>query len=142
MISVERILEFTNLEPEELEKRNLKRGKDRDEVPAAWPENGQIEFNGLNFSYKQNSRPVLNSIDLKINGAEKVGIVGMTGSGKTSLFMALLRMAPLSGRKQIMIDNVDISTISLKTLRSRITNIPVRDLPIQKVANIFKLVFG
>ena len=124
MISVERILEYTNLEPEEQDKSRRKMEKDHDDVPSSWPDNGKIEFNRLTFSYKPNSRPVLNSIHLQIKAAEKVGIVGMTGSGKTSLFMAILRMAPLSG--QILIDDVDISTISLRTLRSRITNIPVR----------------
>lgn len=127
MISVERILEFTNLESEE-QIRNPRKHENKDEIPLAWPVHGKIEFNKLNFSYKENSRPVLKALDIKIKGGEKIGIIGMTGSGKTSIFMAMLRMAPLSGRNQICIDDVDISNIRLKTLRSRITNIPVRSI--------------
>ncbi|KAE9259278.1 hypothetical protein PR003_g34855, partial [Phytophthora rubi] len=75
------------------------------------------------FSYKQGGKPVLKGLSFDIRNNEKIGIVGRTGAGKSSLTMALFRINELvSGR--ILIDGVDIATMPLRTLRSNLSIIP------------------
>ena len=122
MISVERILEYVR-DKESDETRTLV-----SRMPSSnWPTKGQISLRELCFRYKKNSPPVINNLSLDIDDHEKIGIIGRTGSGKSSIFMALLRMAPIDAGS-VFIDEVDISEISLKELRSKITNIPVRKI--------------
>ncbi|KAJ2464793.1 Canalicular multispecific organic anion transporter 1 [Coemansia sp. RSA 2337] len=95
-----------------------------DTQPSAdWPAQGAIEFKDYSMSYRSELGTVLNQLSFTINSKEKVGIVGRTGAGKSSLTYALLRLVePATG--SIFIDGIDISTIGLHTLRSNISVVP------------------
>ncbi|RWS13438.1 multidrug resistance-associated protein 7-like protein, partial [Dinothrombium tinctorium] len=114
MVSVERIqhyVESSNKEPE------------GGSAPENWPNNGEVVFNNVSMRYKANSPLVLSNVNFKINSKEFVGIVGRTGSGKSSLFQCLFRLVtPETGN--IIIDGVDISNLDLKILRSNLCIIP------------------
>jgi ATP-binding cassette subfamily C (CFTR/MRP) protein 4 len=115
MTAVERILEYSHLESEaalEAEKR----------PPPDWPHLGQITFNGVTFTYAGAPKPVLSDLNFMIKGGEKVGIVGRTGAGKSSLLASLFRMVEPEG--SIIIDGIDTKTVGLHDLRSKISIIP------------------
>jgi ATP-binding cassette subfamily C (CFTR/MRP) protein 1 len=90
---------------------------------SEWPPRGAIEFANVVFSYKEGGAPVLKGLSFHIHNNEKVGIVGRTGAGKSSLTMALFRINELVAG-HISIDGVDISTMPLRTLRSHLSIIP------------------
>ncbi|EEA22217.1 hypothetical protein TMatcc_008346 [Talaromyces marneffei ATCC 18224] len=90
-------------------------------VPPAWPSQGAIEFNGVSAGYRP-EEPILKKIDLSIRSGEKIGICGRTGSGKSSLVLAIFRMVELSGGS-ITIDGIDLSTIPRQEIRARITGV-------------------
>ncbi|EMS47338.1 ABC transporter C family member 10 [Triticum urartu] len=91
--------------------------------PDAWPSVGKIELEGLEIKYNQDASPVLHGITCTFQGGDKIGIVGRTGSGKTSLINAIFRLVEPSGGK-IIIDDYDITEMGLHDLRSRIGLIP------------------
>ncbi|XP_054718510.1 ATP-binding cassette sub-family C member 8-like [Uloborus diversus] len=92
-------------------------------VEEDWPTGGAISFKNVTMKYDSNADPVLKNVSLTIKPGEKVGICGRTGSGKSSLIMALYRMVnTISGK--IEIDGVDIQDVPLETLRSRLSIIP------------------
>ncbi|KAI4197560.1 MAG: hypothetical protein LQ348_002135 [Seirophora lacunosa] len=90
--------------------------------PKDWPASGAIEFRNVHASY-DDARNVLKNLTLSIRAGEKVGVCGRTGSGKSSLIMALFRMIELKAGS-ITIDGVDIATIPRKEVRSRIIGLP------------------
>ena len=91
--------------------------------PAAWPQSGTIVFERLTFRYPNQPRDALHCLDARIEARTRVGIVGRTGSGKTTLTQALLRLVePTGGR--IIIDGIDVLQIGLHDLRSRIALVP------------------
>jgi len=96
--------------------------KDRD-VPPSWPEAGAITFDKVEMRYRPELPLVLQGLDFSVKGGERIGIVGRTGAGKSSIMSALFRLTELSGG-QIKIDDVDISTVGLHDLRSRLAIIP------------------
>jgi ATP-binding cassette subfamily C (CFTR/MRP) protein 1 len=117
LINVERIHQFTEL-PQELPDIMPK-----NRPPKEWPTSGEIKFENVSMRYKTDSNLVLKDISLTIKPGQTVGIVGRSGSGKTSLMLALFRMVELfSGR--ILIDSIDIAKIGLLDLRSKISIIP------------------
>uniref|UniRef100_A0ACD5Y4A7 Uncharacterized protein n=1 Tax=Avena sativa TaxID=4498 RepID=A0ACD5Y4A7_AVESA len=117
MISVERIKQFTSI-PSETEWRI------KDCLPDAnWPTKGDINIIDLKVRYRPNTPLVLKGITISILGGEKVGVVGRTGSGKSTLIQAFFRMVEPSEGK-IVIDGVDICTLGLHDLRSRFGIIP------------------
>jgi ABC-type multidrug transport system fused ATPase/permease subunit len=120
MTSVERILEYCELEQEPPAQLPPKY-----RPPTDWPSHGQIIFNDVCMSYsKDPDAPLaLSHITLTIRPAEKVGIVGRTGAGKSSFIQTLFRMGTLV-EGEIKIDNIDISTIGLDDVRRRISIIP------------------
>ncbi|ETP29613.1 hypothetical protein F442_21248 [Phytophthora nicotianae P10297] len=91
--------------------------------PKTWPSAGSIEFNHVNFRYKDQGQLVLRDLSFSVHSSEKLGIVGRTGAGKSSLTMALFRINELAAGS-IYIDGVDVSTIGLTTLREKLSIIP------------------
>ncbi|KAJ3224501.1 hypothetical protein HK099_008369 [Clydaea vesicula] len=91
--------------------------------PKSWPQSGKIEFKNVVLKYNRFGVAVLKSVSFKINSGEKIGIVGRSGSGKTTILVSLMRMTELA-EGQIYVDGIDISSIGLKDLRSRIAVIP------------------
>lgn len=91
-------------------------------LPTDWPAQGGINFYNVDASY-DGKRDVLKNLTLSIDAGEKVGICGRTGSGKSSLIMAIFRMIELRAGT-ITIDGIDISTIPRKEIRSRIIGLP------------------
>ncbi|KAL8555682.1 hypothetical protein ACS0TY_003484 [Phlomoides rotata] len=117
MISVERILQYSNLASEApLVIENS--------TPSTnWPEIGTISFTNLQIRYAEHLPSVLKNITCTFPGRKKVGVVGRTGSGKSTLIQAIFRIVePREGT--IIIDDVDISKIGLHDLRSRLSIIP------------------
>ena len=89
----------------------------------AWPENGQIEIKNYYAKYRPNLPFVIKDLSIRIRPSEKVGVVGRTGSGKSTTLLCLLRIIE-SKKGQILIDDVDISQLGLDDLRRKITIIP------------------
>eukprot|EP00249_Psilotum_nudum_P023830 c28999_g1_i2 orf=516-5060(-) len=117
MVSVERIRQYTVLPSEApLEIKNC--------LPSpSWPEVGKIVTKTLKLRYRPNTPLVLKGVSFTIEGGQKVGVVGRTGSGKSTLVQAIFRLIePASG--QILVDDVDIATLGLHDLRSRFGVIP------------------
>ncbi|KAJ9121762.1 hypothetical protein QFC22_002384 [Naganishia vaughanmartiniae] len=94
---------------------------------ASWPEAGEIIFKNVVMSYRKDLPPVLNGINLHVEPGSKVGIIGRTGAGKSSLTQVLFRLVELQSGS-IEIDGVDISTLGLSLLRSRLSLIPQEPL--------------
>jgi ATP-binding cassette, subfamily C (CFTR/MRP), member 1 len=118
MISVERIEQYGKLKTEAPHKLPTDENLDKD-----WPQTGKIEFKGAKLRYRPGLPLVLKGLDLSIPEFSKVGIVGRTGAGKSTLMTALLRIVELDEGK-LFIDGVDTSTLGLARLRSRIAVIP------------------
>lgn len=117
MTSVERVLEYTKL-PQEPALRSAPGKK----PPADWPAEGAIIFDNLSLKYAPDGNYVLHKLNLNIQPQEKIGIVGRTGAGKSSIIQALFRLAYLEGT--ITIDGIDINTIGLHDLREKLSIIP------------------
>ncbi|XP_039621914.1 multidrug resistance-associated protein 5-like isoform X3 [Polypterus senegalus] len=99
-------------------------GQIPDSVPASnWPNEGAIQFQDVGVQYRQNLPLVLNKVTLNILPEEKIGIVGRTGSGKSSLGTALFRLVELSNGS-ITIDGINIAQVSLEELRRKLSVIP------------------
>ncbi|XP_033614349.1 multidrug resistance-associated protein 1 isoform X3 [Fukomys damarensis] len=91
--------------------------------PSNWPQVGRVEFRDYSLRYREDLDLVLKHINFIIEGGEKVGIVGRTGAGKSSLTLGLFRVNESAGG-EIIIDGVDIAKIGLHNLRFKITIIP------------------
>ncbi|XP_038072564.1 ATP-binding cassette sub-family C member 9-like isoform X2 [Patiria miniata] len=93
------------------------------EPASDWPSSGGIEFNQLSARYDITLQPVLNKIDLRIEPGKKIGICGRTGSGKSSLTLALLQLID-THEGSLIIDGLDVSHVSLSALRQQMSIIP------------------
>lgn len=123
IVSTERLSHYANNLPIEGECSQEGKSLTTAEVPSSWPEHGSIKFENATLAYREDIPPVLNNINIEINAGERVGIVGRTGAGKSSILMALFRITELS-EGSIIIDGIDIRNISLKQARSPISIIP------------------
>ena len=115
MVSYDRWLKITDV-PQEDETPYDKNLKD-------WPHNPSIEFKKFSLRYRPDSELVLKGVSFKIETNQKIGVVGRTGAGKSTLCLALCRIVEATSG-QIFIDGVDISKISLQNLREKIAIIP------------------
>ena len=114
MNAAERIVEYTQLDIEDQGGMS---------PPAGWPTEGNLEVNGVVAGYASDLPPVLKGLSFKITNNQRVGVVGRTGAGKSSLTLALFRF--LEAREgSIYIDGLDISKINLQDLRGRLAIIP------------------
>ncbi|XP_067836532.1 ATP-binding cassette sub-family C member 9-like isoform X2 [Heptranchias perlo] len=119
MNAVERVNHYTTLPSEQINEVQIGTGSN----PTNWPHSGEIEFNEVSVRYDKNLDPVLHKLTLKIKPGTRVGICGRTGSGKSSLTLALLRIID-NFEGCIKIDGVDISSVTLDHLRKAISIIP------------------
>eukprot|EP00644_Phytophthora_capsici_P002763 jgi/Phyca11/10801/fgenesh1_pm.PHYCAscaffold_55_\ len=118
MVSIERIQTYTEM-PTEAALESTAAQK-----PALdWPTSGAISFNRVDLRYRPGLPRVLRGLTFSVNAKEKIGIVGRTGAGKSSLIVGLMRLVELDAGS-ITIDGVDISKIGLHDLRSNIAIIP------------------
>ena len=118
MVGAERIIYYAN----ELEQEPAHEIPDTKPAPS-WPAEGKIEFQNVRMKYRPELPDVLKGLTLSVGASEKIGVVGRTGAGKSSIMIALFRMVELSGGR-IVIDGVDTSKIGLHDLRSRMSIIP------------------
>ncbi|KAL2162634.1 hypothetical protein VTH06DRAFT_6470 [Thermothelomyces fergusii] len=116
MNSVERLRYYGNELEQEAPLKTI-------EVRKSWPEKGEIVFDNVEMRYRPGLPLVLQGLSMHVRGGERIGIVGRTGAGKSSIMSTLFRLVELSGG-HITIDGVDISTIGLHDLRSRLAIIP------------------
>jgi ABC-type multidrug transport system fused ATPase/permease subunit len=116
MNAVERILYYGTQLEEEAPLKTI-------EVRKSWPEKGEIVFDNVEMRYRAGLPLVLQGLNMHVRGGERIGIVGRTGAGKSSIMSTLFRLVELSGG-HITIDGLDISTIGLQDLRSKLAIIP------------------
>ncbi|KAI6092615.1 ABC transporter type 1, transmembrane domain-containing protein [Hypoxylon rubiginosum] len=117
IVSVERVLEYARLPSEAPEIIAGHR------PPVAWPANGAVQFHNYSTRYRPGLDLVLKNINLDIKSHEKIGVVGRTGAGKSSLTLSLFRLIePVSG--DISIDDLDTTKMGLLDLRRRLAIIP------------------
>ncbi|KAG8872970.1 hypothetical protein FRB97_007147 [Tulasnella sp. 331] len=112
--SLERIKDYAEIEQDP---KHTEAGK----PPAYWPSSGSLRVEGLNARYSADDSEVLHDLYFEIQSGERVGVVGRTGAGKSSLSLALLRMIPTTGK--VYYDGVDTETLNLDAFRSNITNL-------------------
>ncbi|XP_076057951.1 multidrug resistance-associated protein 1-like [Oratosquilla oratoria] len=117
IVSVERIMDYIQKEKES------PRTIAETAPPPSWPAHGGVSLCGYQLRYRPGLELVLKGLTLEIHPQEKVGIVGRTGAGKSSLTMALFRIIEAAGGT-ISIDGVDVAKLGLHQLRSRLTIIP------------------
>lgn len=118
MNSVERIIHYaTQIEQEAPYEISDK------QPPKEWPDRGGIEIRDMVMRYRPELPPVIKGISMDVRGGEKIGIVGRTGAGKSTIMTALFRIVELSSGT-ISIDGRDISEMGLKDLRKRLAIIP------------------
>ncbi|KAI1339003.1 P-loop containing nucleoside triphosphate hydrolase protein [Xylariaceae sp. FL0016] len=116
MNAVERLLHYGTQLEEEAPEHTV-------DVRPSWPEKGEINFDQVEMRYRENLPLVLQGLSMRVRGGERIGIVGRTGAGKSSIMSTLFRLVELSGG-HITIDGLDISTLGLHDLRSRMAIIP------------------
>ena len=112
MTSVERVMAITKLESEPGYQTDTQR-------PVHWPTNGEIHFTKVSLRYYPEGPVVLEDLNLNIDGQSKIGIVGRTGAGKSSIKAAILRMPEVEG--QIIIDGVEVNSLNVQESRKCIS---------------------
>uniref|UniRef100_A0A8U7PAI6 Multidrug resistance-associated protein 1 n=1 Tax=Corvus moneduloides TaxID=1196302 RepID=A0A8U7PAI6_CORMO len=117
IVAVERVKEYAEMEKE------AEWSIEQTAPASSWPEEGKVEFRGYGLRYREDLDLVLKNINVTINGGEKIGIVGRTGAGKSSLTLGLFRINE-AAEGEIIIDGINIAKIGLHDLRFKITIIP------------------
>ncbi|KAI0752923.1 P-loop containing nucleoside triphosphate hydrolase protein [Daedaleopsis nitida] len=121
-VAIERNLEYTRLPPEEDD--NATNGKSVSD--ASWPSSGAIEFENMIARYEGQTEPALKGITWSVAGGSNVGLCGRTGSGKSTMLLAILRALDVQGN--IIIDKQDTAAVPRRTLRRNITVVPQEPL--------------
>ncbi|XP_040061756.2 multidrug resistance-associated protein 1-like [Ixodes scapularis] len=116
LISAERLDEYSRLTPEAPWVSHVR-------PDPQWPASGAVSFKSYSTRYRQGLDLTLRDVDLYVRPGEKIGIVGRTGAGKSTLALSLFRIIEAAAGK-IVVDDVDIAALGLQDLRSRITIIP------------------
>ena len=119
--SFQRITKYTLLESEDLLVK--KSGGLLTTAEGTWPQKGKIEFTNVTMRYRETLEPSIRNLHMLIQPKMKVGIVGRTGAGKSSILQTLFRLCELE-EGQIKIDDIDITTVGLHALRRNIAFIP------------------
>mmetsp|Transcript_5398 Transcript_5398/g.7759 ORF Transcript_5398/g.7759 Transcript_5398/m.7759 type:complete len:344 (-) Transcript_5398:175-1206(-) len=117
MVSVERVIDFGGLPAE------AALITQEDNKFSSWPNSGSIEIDNLTVRYRETLPPSLSGISVKIESGQRVGVVGRTGSGKSTLVQALFRILEAEEGK-IVVDGVDISALGLHKVRMEMSVIP------------------
>ncbi|OWK61874.1 Multidrug resistance-associated protein 1 [Lonchura striata] len=117
IVAVERVKEYAEMEKE------AEWSIEQTAPGSSWPEEGKVEFRGYSLRYREDLDLVLKNINVTISGGEKIGIVGRTGAGKSSLTLGLFRINE-AAEGEIIIDGINIAKIGLHDLRFKITIIP------------------
>lgn len=117
MTSVERVMEYVNIPSEPAYET-----EESVNLPKHWPSGGQLDFRDLRLRYSNHGPYILKGLTFTIRGEEKIGIVGHTAAGKSSIVHALFRLAHIDGH--ISIDGFETSQLGLHDLRRRISIIP------------------
>uniref|UniRef100_A0A8C0FAY3 Multidrug resistance-associated protein 1 n=1 Tax=Bubo bubo TaxID=30461 RepID=A0A8C0FAY3_BUBBB len=117
IVAVERVKEYAEMEKE------AEWSIEQTAPASTWPKEGKVEFRGYGLRYREDLDLVLKNINVTINGGEKIGIVGRTGAGKSSLTLGLFRINE-AAEGEIIIDGINIAKIGLHDLRFKITIIP------------------
>jgi ABC-type multidrug transport system fused ATPase/permease subunit len=120
MVSVERVLAFGNVESE----APLIMEGDDALIASGWPQQGNIQLKDVSVRYRSTLPLALHDVNMQIDAGTRVGIVGRSGSGKSTFMQTLFRLLETDGNGKIYIDNVDISKIGLHTLRRKISVLP------------------
>uniref|UniRef100_A0A8C4NUZ9 ABC-type glutathione-S-conjugate transporter n=1 Tax=Dicentrarchus labrax TaxID=13489 RepID=A0A8C4NUZ9_DICLA len=130
IVSVERVNEYADTAKE------ASWSVEGSSLPLAWPQRGTLEFQDYGLQYRKGLELALKGITLNIHERERVGIVGRTGAGKSSLALGIFRILE-AAKGKIFIDGVNIADIGLHDLRSRITIIPqVRHLVMNNICSL------
>ena len=119
MTSVQRMQAYSKLDQEE----SPTLPSDQ-KLPVQWPLQGAICFDCATLRYREDLAPVLKEVEFKVEPGMKVGVVGRTGAGKSSLLQALFRLVECDRESSIFIDEISISKLGLSTLRGAISIIP------------------
>lgn len=124
VVAVERCIEYWDLPVEEEEEEEDKKpSKQLFKPPVSWPQSGSVKFDNYSTRYAKNFDLVLKNITLDIKSGEKIGVVGRTGAGKSSLTLALFRLIePVDG--QILVDDLSTTNMYLYDLRHNLGIIP------------------
>ncbi|KAF4523999.1 hypothetical protein B566_EDAN013841 [Ephemera danica] len=130
MIAVERAQQYIQLIEPEVSREVIA-------PPYAWPSQGVIIFHAVDMRYREHLAPCLTNVSFQTHPAEKIGIVGRTGAGKSSIFAALFRLTELL-RGQILIDSVNIAHLSLRSLRVRENIDPLNEYSETEIWNALK----
>ncbi|CAK6438290.1 unnamed protein product [Pipistrellus nathusii] len=117
IVAVERVKEYSKTETE------APWVVEGSRPPAGWPTKGEVEFRNYSVRYRPGLDLVLKDLSLRVRGGEKVGIVGRTGAGKSSMTLSLFRLLEAAGG-EIRIDGLNVADIGLHDLRSQLTIIP------------------
>lgn len=118
MTALERVLEYSRLEQEP---PDVAQGGGA--PPAGWPSSGALRFDNVTAVYRPGLPPVLRNISFQLQGGQSCGLVGRTGSGKSSLMLTLFRLIDVTSGA-IYLDGIDVSSIGLDALRSQLAIIP------------------
>jgi ATP-binding cassette subfamily C (CFTR/MRP) protein 5 len=121
MVNVDRCIKMLDIPQEHM--RGTKAMRDFFDEREDWPERGRIVFDKVNLRYRPNTEVILRDLTFEVKPREKIGVVGRTGAGKSTICLSLSRIVEIASGT-IKIDGVNIADLPLNELRYRITVIP------------------